>query len=130
MSVVERLPPAAQKLQPLQKWYMPFPENWVQLAFDREWRMKRLKDLSFNQGTRYFTFWAFAGLLCFMFLLLLISGFTEQKEDVRSRLTMLILFVNMLVIFGIQCVNFLKIEFERLLLQIIDRLETRVLNHE
>jgi hypothetical protein len=60
----------------------------------------------------------------------LISGFTEQKEDVRSRLTMLILFVNMLVIFGIQFVSFLKMEFERLLLQIIGRLEIRDLNHE
>ncbi len=130
MSVAEPLPPAARKLQSLQKWYMLFPANWAQLAFDRDWRTQRLKDLSLNEGTRHFAFWGIAGITCFLMLLAIIGGYADVKDDLRSRLTTVLLFINMVFVFVFQCVQYLKTEIERLLLQIIDRLEAEDVDHD
>ena len=130
MSIAEPLPPAVNKLQPLQKWYMLFPANWVELALDRDWRAKRLKDLTFNEGARHFAFWGIAGITCFLMLLLIIGGYVDGKDDLRSRLTTVLLFVNMLLMFVFQCVFYLKTEIERLLLQIIGRFDSRDIRHD
>jgi hypothetical protein len=123
MSVAEPLPPISKKLQVYQKWYMLFPANWAQLAFDREWRTKRLIELASNQGTRCFSYWVGVGVVGFLTILNGVGASVSSgiREDYRSQHTTL--FVALVFIFLLQTSNYLKLEVERILLQIIDRLE-------
>jgi|GEM_PF-4517759 len=125
MSAIEVPLPPAEKLQPLQKWYMLFPANWAELAFDRTWRTKRLDALAANQGMQYFVFWGTLGIACFMYFLNVAHNWntSPSNQDLRSsigRITLLIMLVCLTIA---QSVKFLQAEIEKLLLQIIDRLE-------
>jgi hypothetical protein len=126
MSIAELVPSSSsKKLQPYQKWYMLFPANWAQLAFDREWRTKRLVELASSQRTRDFSFWGLAGCGYFLLLLNVIAGHVNSTSpaDLRSQIITLSLFTTIVFIFAFQCLNYLKLQVEQILLQIIDRLE-------
>lgn len=133
MSIAEPMP-LAKKLQPLQKWYLLFPENWAELALDREWRRKRLKQVRSDQTTRGYAFWIIAGLTVLLLLLTALGGFAGSwtkngPESFVSRMTMVVLLVNNLCILLFQALSYVKSEVERILLQLIDHLETEDADH-
>ena len=95
MSLAEPSIPALKRLQPLQKWYMLFPENWSELVLDKQWRMKRLKVISASRGLRYFGLWSLAALMCCALVSIVIGGFVSSgdKQNIRPQLYMLVSFV-------------------------------------
>lgn len=131
MSATELLPSAARKREAYQKWYQLYPVNWAQLAFQREWRTKRLQEICHSQQTRNLSFWTIAGLAFLIGMLAIGNSWTtDTPGSTRSQVGSIILAVNMVFLFVLHAVRYVKIEIECLFLQIIDRLETQGLSHE
>lgn len=129
MSIAEPLPNIAQKLQPYRKWYMLFPENWAKLAFELDWRAKRLQELERARKARAIGFWGALGSLSLALSLIGIENilFHDSNRPVDPRPTLQI--CGGLLILTATGTAYLIRELELILLQLIDRFEQENAKH-
>lgn len=122
MSAADPPLPVASKFAPLQKWYLLFPENWAQLAFDRDWRTQRLSHLIENQKQQAYRFWITLGIVWFMLLMPAVGLLFpfESKPDFGH--STFVIAIMMAVLFQ-HAVVFIAAQVERIVLQVIYRLE-------
>lgn len=122
MSLAEPTPTAASAFRPLQKWYLLFPENWAQLAFDRDWRRLRLGTLLDSQQRQAYAYWGILGITWFVVIWSSLAGLFDPTHKQNAGVTA-ILITTMLSVLAYQSVMFLTSQFERIVLQVIDRLD-------
>lgn len=122
MSLAESSSAAASNFRPLQKWYLLFPENWAQLAFEREWRRLRLGTLIDHQQRQAYQFWGILGITWFMVIWSSVGGLFDPTHKQNAGVTA-ILIATALSVLAYQSMIFLTAQFERIVLQVIDRLD-------
>jgi hypothetical protein len=122
MSAADSSLPAASKFAPLQKWYLLFPENWAQLAFDRDWRTQRLSVLIENQKQQAYRFWITLGIVWLVLLLPAVGLLFpfESKPDFGHSTFVIAIMIAVLIQ---HAVVYVAAQVERILLQVVDRLE-------